>query len=147
MPTKLQSLLLLAARTDRTTEVYDECLRARCLHCRTTLLLSMTGKAISAVTLEHIVAQSWFEKPRVIAKLFAEIAQVPPVHADEARNLALACQRCNQGKGSRLDTKPSDARARAVVAALWLKRQERFAVSQDRVDDTSNSDHKKSLDE
>jgi 5-methylcytosine-specific restriction endonuclease McrA len=128
MPAKLQSLLLLAACTDANTEAHEDCLRARCLHCRTTLILSKTGKAISAVTLEHIVAQSWFEKPRVIARLFAEIGAVAPTHADDARNLALACQRCNQGKGSRLDTKPSDTRAREVVAALWQKRQSSFLL-------------------
>jgi HNH endonuclease len=45
----------------------------------------------------------------------------------DARNLALACARCNQQKGRGPDAAgPGDARARAIVRTLLDRRAERY---------------------
>jgi hypothetical protein len=52
---------------------------------------------------------------------------------DDARNLAVACRRCNQDKGKGPDAAgPQDARAHAVVAALLAKRLTRWRPLPDR---------------
>lgn len=80
----------------------------KCLHCGARLAVTLAGEALSGVTVEHIV---------------------PRHHGggDELENLALACGRCNHGKGIRHDSQrhPS-ARAQAVIAALLERRRARW---------------------
>jgi 5-methylcytosine-specific restriction endonuclease McrA len=135
MSATLRRLLLLAAQTDRLCETTATGLRSRCLHCRTWLYLKADGSAVGAVTLEHIVPSSWFERNRAVQKLFAGLPGLNPsdcpTQANDARNLALACERCNQGKGRSHDRKPADARAQTVVLALWQTRMARYQALPD----------------
>lgn len=97
----------------------------RCLHCRAKLFLRDDGITLNGATLEHVVPQSWFEK-RVATDLVAELDG-----PNDPRNLALACPRCNQGKGSRHDARgPGNARAREVVSQLMQRRRERWKASE-----------------
>jgi hypothetical protein len=83
--------------------------------------VSNEGVTSNGATLEHIIPQSWFEK-RAAADLIGDLTG-----PDDVRNLALACPRCNQGKGLNHDKAgPSNQRAREVVQALFVKRQERY---------------------
>lgn len=61
----------------------------RCIHCRTRLVVTDRGDADANVTIEHIV---------------------PRHHGgtDALPNLALACARCNAGKGTRHDHRRAD---------------------------------------
>lgn len=121
MRTSLRKRLRLVVETDLTAERTDGVWRARCLHCRTSLLLREDGEPLDGATLEHIVPRAWFEK-RSAAALIAEF-----VGPDDPRNLALACARCNQSKGHGHDKNgPSDARAREVIVALLQRRAAGF---------------------
>lgn len=78
----------------------------RCLHCNTKLVVSEAGE--TSATIEHI-------EPRHHGG------------TDAPENLALACARCNAGKGMRLDhRKKDDPKLREVVEALRAKRLARF---------------------
>jgi 5-methylcytosine-specific restriction endonuclease McrA len=85
------------------------------------LYVDLEGVGVSAVTLEHIVPQAWFERSKVIAAL-----NLPFVDRNDTKNLALACPRCNHDKGKGHDTRANDPRARAVVLALLEKRLARY---------------------
>lgn len=118
---KARALLLSAVQTDTVAELIEGTWRTRCLHCRSALYVSANGVAINGATLEHVIPRSWFEK-RAAADVIEGLSG-----PNDVRNLALACPRCNQGKGHGHDKAgPSDARAREVVQALFAKRLERY---------------------
>lgn len=86
----------------------QEVWQGRCLHCNAHLLVGLDGEPISRATIEHIV---------------------PRAHGgtEELENLALACARCNEGKGRRHDPRyNTDARAQELVARLLERRRERW---------------------
>ena len=79
-----------------------------CIHCRSPLTIDVDGTPISAATIEHI----W-----------------PQRHGggNDLDNLALACGKCNRGKGVRHDVRPKgDPRLREIVDELRRRRQERW---------------------
>lgn len=118
----LRRLLLLAARTDAEARLTDGIYDTRCLHCRSRLQLRADGEPLGHASLEHVVPQAWFGR-RQAAPLCARVGNDP----DDARNLALACRRCNHDKGKGHDAAgPGDERARAVVAALLDRRLARW---------------------
>jgi 5-methylcytosine-specific restriction endonuclease McrA len=82
--------------------------QGKCIHCNSKVLVAQDGQALGQATIEHIV---------------------PRNHGgtDELENVALACARCNQGKGSRLDWRsPDDPTLRRVIATLRERRQRRW---------------------
>lgn len=104
--------LLWIAATDRTFEKVtvagESAICGKCIHCGRRLTLSPTGRPVSRATIEHIV---------------------PRNHGgtDELSNLAVACARCNAGKGHRLDVRAwSDPKLQEVVATLKKRRAERW---------------------
>lgn len=122
MRAALRRLLLRALRTDALAGLDGRTWATRCLHCRAHLHVRDDGEALGAASLEHVVPRAWFGK-RVAATLTARVGD----DADDARNLALACQRCNHGKGTRHDARgPGDPRAREVVGALLDARMARW---------------------
>lgn len=79
-----------------------------CIHCKSPLTIGADGTPISAATIEHI----W-----------------PQRHGGDnaLANLALACGRCNRGKGQRHDVKNHrDPTLLAIVEALRERRRERW---------------------
>jgi 5-methylcytosine-specific restriction endonuclease McrA len=104
--------ILAIVETDATFEQLSvrgqEVWQGKCLHCGGHLLIALDGEPISRATIEHIV-------PRTAGG------------GDELGNLALACARCNQGKGKRHDHRfKSDPRARELVDRLLARRRERW---------------------
>lgn len=82
--------------------------RGRCLHCRAPLWVDARGNPGPGVTLEHIVPSSLGG-------------------GSGADNLALACARCNQQKGSRMDVLGlANPRLRALVDTLQAQRRARW---------------------
>lgn len=80
----------------------------RCIHCRAKLYVGARGDVDRSVTIEHIFPQHLGG-------------------TDTPENLALACARCNQLKGRRLDPLGArDERLIAVVKALHQQRRERW---------------------
>ncbi|MEM9695954.1 MAG: HNH endonuclease [Myxococcota bacterium] len=99
--------LLWAAATDATFRRKGEQIVGKCLHCRRKLALTVRGEPVSDATLEHIV-------PRNHGGTYA------------IENLAVACKRCNNGKGHRHDHKRADdPKLQAVIAILRERREER----------------------
>ncbi|WP_101925994.1 MULTISPECIES: HNH endonuclease [Luteimonas] len=122
MRAALRRRLLLAAQTDALATLADGIWTTRCLHCRSALQVRDDGEPLGLATLEHVVPRAWFGK-RAAAGLCARIGGDP----DDARNLALACARCNHGKGTRHDGHgPADPRARQVVTGLLDLRLSRW---------------------
>ncbi|MGY4515412.1 hypothetical protein [Lysobacter sp. HA18] len=120
----LRRLFLLALETDREAQRDNGVWTTRCLHCRTRLQVRDDGMAIGASSLEHVVPRAWFGK-RAANELTARVGDAP----DDARNLAIACTRCNQDKGKGPDARgPSDARAREVVTSLLDRRMARWRL-------------------
>lgn len=119
----LRRLFLLAVATDAEALRDDAGLwTTRCLHCRTRLQVATDGTPLGSASLEHVVPQAWFGK-RAAALLTSRVGSDP----DDARNLAVACARCNQDKGKGPDARgPSDARAMEVVEALLRRRLARW---------------------
>jgi HNH endonuclease len=79
-----------------------------CIHCKSPLTIDADGTPVSAATIEHI----W-----------------PQRHGggNDLDNLALACGRCNRGKGARHDVRPKgDARLLEIVEELRRRRRERW---------------------
>lgn len=79
----------------------------KCIHCSSALTVGTRGETWGA-TVEHIV---------------------PRTHGgtDALENVALACARCNQGKGKRLDKRPrSDPTLARVIEMLQARRHERW---------------------
>jgi hypothetical protein len=124
MSGQLRALLLAAALSNQQTEANAQGFRTRCLHCRTWLCISKIGAAIGAVTLEHIVPQAWFDKPRALNQLFANHPQWRLAQPNDVRNLALACERCNQAKGRSHDRFPLNDKSQQVILNLFQKRMQ-----------------------
>lgn len=118
----LRRRLLVAAQTDALAVLDDGIWSTRCLHCRSALQVRDDGEPLGLATLEHVVPQAWFRR-RAAAALTAQVGD----DADNPRNLALACARCNHDKGKGHDARgPGDARAREVVEALLATRLSRW---------------------
>lgn len=114
-------LLIVAARTDTKARRHGDAWLTRCLHCGSQVGVRDDGKPIGTTTLEHIVPRSWFAS-RAAAPLIASVGA-----ADDPRNLALACARCNQQKGRTHDANgPRDLRAVEVVEHLIARRLARY---------------------
>lgn len=114
--------LLLAVITDAAAIEENGGWRTRCLHCRSPLLLRADGEALGHTSLEHVIPRAWFGRAMARA-LTRQVGDDP----DDARNLALACTRCNHDKGKGHNARgPSDSRARAVIAALLKTRLARW---------------------
>jgi 5-methylcytosine-specific restriction endonuclease McrA len=123
---RLRALYLQVLLTDTLAVRQANGWLTHCLHCRSALLLKADGAPVSAVTLEHIVPQSWFQRWPAAACCQALAG------ADDPRNLALACARCNHDKGKDLDVRgPGDARALEVVSALLARRAARWVHAAD----------------
>lgn len=118
----LRRLCLLALTTDALARAHADGWETRCLHCRARLRARTDGETLGSATLEHVVPRAWFGK-RAAAALTTRVGG----HADDARNLALACAPCNHGKGTRHDARgPGDERAREVVEHLLDERLARW---------------------
>ncbi|RYF05961.1 MAG: HNH endonuclease [Deltaproteobacteria bacterium] len=106
-----QSLILRIVSTDKTFERRLVGAKSvwcgKCIHCNSKLVVTAEGDAAYA-TVEHIVPTT--------------------KGGDEALdNLALACRRCNNLKGKRLDQRPlSDPALQHVIALLRARRQARW---------------------
>lgn len=130
MRVALRRRLLLAVRTDALAVFDDGLWRTRCLHCRRALAVQEDGAPIGPASLEHVIPSAWFGR-RAAAALTRQVGD----HADDPRNLALACASCNQNKGCTHDARgPGDARACAVVETLLATRLARWR------DDEANGD-------
>lgn len=115
------ALLLRVMETDTQAMRREDGWVAPCLHCRSTLAVSASGAPLGATTLEHIVPRSWFRRSAARDLVTRVGAQ------DDVRNLALACARCNQRKGTTHDADgPTSARAREVISALIDARRARM---------------------
>lgn len=80
----------------------------KCLHCGTRLVVSNAGVPLNGGTIEHML---------------------PRTHGgtDELHNVALACSRCNNGKGVRLDHRDAnDPQLIAMIESLRARRTERW---------------------
>lgn len=104
--------LLWAAATDRTFErgrLGDRAvLTGKCIHCGKRHSIGLDGDPLTHATVEHIV---------------------PRAHggSNAVENLAIACARCNQGKGSRLDWRGwEDPTLQRVTQTLQARRRERW---------------------
>ena len=118
----LRRLFLRALTTDGVAERIGDVWETRCLHCRTRLRATADGEALGQASLEHVVPQAWFGK-RAAAALTARVGD----DANDARNLAIACKSCNQGKGMSHDARgPSDPRACDVISRLLDNRLARW---------------------
>lgn len=121
MSSRLKTLLLAAAERDGMARHDSSGWQTRCLHCRSTVGLTVDGTPWPGTTLEHIVPRSWFGK-RQAAPLIAQVGA-----ADDPRNLALACARCNHEKGRGPDAEgPSVQRAYDIIAKLLAARTARW---------------------
>jgi 5-methylcytosine-specific restriction endonuclease McrA len=103
-------LALRVVATDATfvrAEVRGErCWVGKCIHCGSKIVVSDDGATLA--TIEHIV---------------------PRHHGggDEPENLALACARCNAGKGVRHDARRrDDPKLVALIETLQVRRRERW---------------------
>jgi hypothetical protein len=112
MSQRTRRLLLWCAATDATFElarVGDRTVLAgRCIHCKRKLAIDLEGNPLGQETVEHII---------------------PRTHGgtDAIENLAIACSRCNQGKGARLDPRRwEDETLQRVIAGLQARRAERM---------------------
>lgn len=112
--------MLLALDTDGETVRIGTERETRCLHCRARLRFASDGEPIGPATLEHVIPSSWFGR-RVAAELTARVRG-----AEDPRNLAIACRRCNHAKGARHDPHPDREASRQVVEALLARRWARW---------------------
>ncbi len=103
-------LILAIVRSDNTftqmqqrgTAVWS----GKCIHCNSRLVVSLTGE--TEATVEHIV-------PLTLGG------------TDALDNVALACKRCNNLKGKRMDWRgANDPKRQALTIALQTKRQARW---------------------
>lgn len=95
-----------------------------CLHCRRRLQVRTDGEPLGHASLEHVVPRAWFGK-RAAAAVTARVGD----HPDDARNLALACARCNHDKGKGPDARgPGDPRALEIVEAPLSSRLGRWRI-------------------
>jgi 5-methylcytosine-specific restriction endonuclease McrA len=120
----LRRKFLLAAQTDAEAILTDTVWNTRCLHCRAHLQVRDDGEALGHCTLEHVIPQAWFSEPAA-KNLCSRVGD----NANDARNLALACTRCNHDKGKSHDARgPGDTRAVEVISTLFAKRMARWRV-------------------
>jgi hypothetical protein len=112
MSARTRRLLLCCAATDSTFERAwlgeREVLAGKCIHCNRKLAIDLEGRPLGRETLEHIV---------------------PRNHggSDALSNLAIACSRCNHGKGARLDPRRwGDEALQRVIAMLQARRTARL---------------------
>lgn len=123
----LRRLFLCALRSDAQASLVETPADAshwetRCLHCRRRLQVRADGEPLGHASLEHVVPRAWFGK-RAAAALTTRVDDDP----DDARNLAVACARCNHDKGKGPDAcGPADPRALEVVGALLESRLRRW---------------------
>ena len=118
----LRRLFLRAIESDTEARLADRVWETRCLHCRTRLHVRVDGEPLGHASLEHVVPRAWFGK-RAAAMLTSSVGD----NADDPRNLALACARCNHDKGKGPDARgPIDPRAHEIVAALLSARLVRW---------------------
>ena len=123
----LRRLFLTALRADAEATLAGDAWTTRCLHCRTRLQVRGDGTPLGHASLEHVVAQAWFGK-RAAAPLTVRVGD----DADDPRNLAIACARCNHDKGKGPDARgPADTRAFEVVDALLGRRLARWRETDD----------------
>jgi 5-methylcytosine-specific restriction endonuclease McrA len=106
------ALILEIIATDRTFERVwyrgREVWSGKCIHCNTRLQVQLDGTPISRATVEHIL---------------------PQTHGgtDALDNVALACARCNHGKGRRHDHKAlSDPDLQSLIERLSARRAKRW---------------------
>ncbi|MCP3102960.1 HNH endonuclease [Myxococcus sp. K15C18031901] len=110
---KVLAIIATDTTFERTEHRGREAWLGKCLHCNAHLLVGLDGDPISRATVEHIL-------PRTAGG------------SDTLENLALACARCNQGKGTRHDPYyPRDDRARELVEKLLRRRRERWRSPDD----------------
>ena len=109
---RTQELLLWIAATDSSFELVElrdgPGLGGKCIHCNAKHYLTLGGQPISRPTIEHIV---------------------PQCHGgtEDLTNLAIACGRCNGGKGIRHDNKPlTDPKLQAMIELLQKRRAARM---------------------
>ena len=118
----LRRLFIRAITTDSEARLADGRWTTRCLHCRTRLSVREDGTPEGSASLEHVVPQAWFGRRAALA-LTDRVGGEP----DDARNLAIACTRCNHDKGKGPDARgPQDERAMKVVTALLARRSARW---------------------
>lgn len=109
---RARRLLLWCAATDRSFERAElggaAVLTGKCIHCGARHTIGLDGRPRTRATVEHIM---------------------PRNHGgtDALDNLAIACARCNFGKGHRLDVRRlDDPTLQRVVAMLQARRAERM---------------------
>jgi 5-methylcytosine-specific restriction endonuclease McrA len=112
MAGRTRRLLQAAAESDNTFERVSrdgrEYLVGKCIHCQSRVSIPLDWNEQAHATLEHIV-------PRGLGG------------TDEPENLAVACQRCNQLKGKRLDRRRrGDETLERVIQLLQERRRERL---------------------
>jgi 5-methylcytosine-specific restriction endonuclease McrA len=114
MSGRSRRLLIAAAESDATFErVQDrtgDYWVGKCIHCQSRVSIPIDLGEPAHATLEHIL---------------------PKTHGggNELENLAIACRRCNQGKGKRLDHRPiTDPKLQQVIALLRARRLERLRI-------------------
>ena len=122
MRLSLRQKFLLAVKTDAEASLTDKVWDTRCLHCRARLQVRNDGQAMGHSTLEHVIPQSWFGERAAKTLCFQGGDD-----ANDPRNLALACTRCNHDKGKGHDARgPNDIRAVEVISALLERRNARW---------------------
>jgi HNH endonuclease len=112
MSARTRRLLLWCAATDSTFERAQlgdrEVLAGKCIHCNRKLAIDLEGRPLGRETLEHIVPRNHGGE-------------------DALHNLAIACSRCNHGKGARLDPRRwDDEGLQRVIAVLQARRTARL---------------------
>lgn len=112
MGSRATRLLLWCAATDSSFALAKlgdrQVLAGKCIHCRRKLAVELDGRPVSHESVEHIV---------------------PKTHGgtDAVENLAVACSRCNQSKGARLDRRAwDDPDLQRVIATLQARRARRM---------------------
>jgi 5-methylcytosine-specific restriction endonuclease McrA len=112
MSARTRRLLLWCAATDSSFELARlgdrTVLAGKCIHCNRKLAIDLDGRPLGRETIEHIV---------------------PRNHGgtDAIANLAIACSRCNHGKGVRHDPRRwADDGLQRVIATLQERRAARM---------------------
>ncbi len=128
----LRRLFLSAIKSDALSQLKNDVWQTRCLHCRSRLQVRSDGEALGHASLEHVIPRAWFGK-RAASTLTLRVGD----DANDARNLAIACKRCNHDKGKGHDARgPNDLRAYQVVETLLQTRMQRWRIaSAERRDD------------
>ena len=118
---RTKRLLLWCAATDSTFELGElasgkRVLYGKCIHCNRRLMIGADGSPLGRETVEHIV---------------------PRNHGgtDAIENLAIACSRCNHGKGVRHDARAwDDPGLQRVISTLQDRRRARWREPPEELD-------------